>query len=1399
MNRAVLDNYHFSYAITMADVKKVVEYCKVTGYCAHDYETSGHHSSNPNGFPTCISIAFQPGYAYVIPLAHKDSPNKKGNKWLKILKYIGRELIQNDRITKVAHNFKFEHGWWLKYGIKPRGVILDTMLLKYLLNEQRPHDLKSLAYSFFPEYANYSIKGEETERTPEDTVKFWTNVPLETLAPYNALDSDLCLRLAIYLESRVRELGFYQLYRNLLEMASYNLAEVESRGYWVDRPYLDGLVESYKIKIEEAEKKMYSVPSLVKYNKKRLKAAKKALLGNLLEQIEIKTNELDETEDKRKASSLQRSITNLQKKYDNYSAGVGITKSDQKTLEPLNLKSVKQLIDFLYYSKYGLKLPIIKYTEDKKTKKPTNNPATSEDVLLELREKDETGFIDTLLKYREMTKLYSTYIVGIRDVLNPDNTLHGSFLIHGCVTEDTVLVGKERDIVIGDIAPKEVGVKDVVKDNIYVLTHAGTWEQVTHTINKGVLDTYRVTTDRGDVLECTKYHKLLTPRGFKPLWKIAKYDLDVIMHDVSRLDIQPVEVGKKYGEVVFKEIPNWPGYLASSEGKIFSVKIPGAQGMLDYNNPHEMVPRVQKSGNRLHSRVGLRNGTGIKKMLPVSRLVWSAFNNASIPDGYVIDHIDCNPLNNIPENLQCITYSENTKRAYKNTRTAFTNGAINGKTVLDTQTVGQILLDHREGLTQGQIVEKYGISQAQVRRVINGESWKYIYLTKIRVEYIGKKTIMDLSVNDKHSYVTRSNYVSCNTVTGRLSSRNPNLQNMPRDTTASDIKQMFVCPPGKVMMQLDYSAAEFRVVAGWSQDKQMLEWFRVGHDIHLATACKKYGEDYDEINKIYSNEDDPNYKEWKVKRKQAKCYSGDTEILTPTGWQRLDSYDGKSLVAQYNFDTEEISWVKPSAYGKVLSKDNYTYKSRTVSLDVTSTHKTLFVTRYQKKVRTDFKNLVNKSGYMPVAGKVNFKFEDENLTRFLAMFTADGNTKNQWEKIRFGFSKEHKANRCRELLALCNIDYTEALRNGKHYFCIIKKTNQPLYQWLSKWVSRDKELSWECLSHISGKIYLEEAQYWDSNISDKTGYVSFSTVVKQTAQVMQALGHMNGIMVSFSETRVGDRIRYHLGYNLRRDTHLTRVDLNNSILTKTEGGRDMWGVTVDDHNLLVRKDNKIVLSGNTIGFGILYQQGPNHLKESLSTDKHKATKEEALEFLEEWFEIFPGVKRFVNKQMKFAEKHGYVLSPFGRKRRLPDAKNKRDRGKHAKALRDAINAPIQGTASDFALFSSILIREKIMRGELPSSIEQIGTIHDSLMFYLDPKDMNDKVVDQLFDICRDPDTQKYFGFKLKGITMAVDFELGLRWSKLRGYERGTDYSEVYKECYIPYWWENKETRELQGR
>ena len=58
------------------------------------------------------------------------------------------------------------------------------------------------------------------------------------------------------------------------------------------------------------------------------------------------------------------------------------------------------------------------------------------------------------------------------------------------------------------------------------------------------------------------------------------------MYDTSKFDISKPETGKSASEVVFKEIPNWNGYLVSNEGKVYSVKTPGGRGILDYNHPH---------------------------------------------------------------------------------------------------------------------------------------------------------------------------------------------------------------------------------------------------------------------------------------------------------------------------------------------------------------------------------------------------------------------------------------------------------------------------------------------------------------------------------------------------------------------------------------------------------------------------------------------------------------------------------------------------------------------------------------------------------------------------------------------------------------------------------------------
>src|SRR5690606_37257483 len=81
-------------------------------------------------------------------------------------------------------------------------------------------------------------------------------------------------------------------------------------------------------------------------------------------------------------------------------------------------------------------------------------------------------------------------------------------------------------------------------------------------------------------------------------------------------------------------------------------------------------------------------------------------------------------------------------------------------------------------------------------------------------------------VNDK----VHSDFLLHGTVTGRLSSRDPNLQNIPRDTTAKDIKKMFIPPKGYLLLQLDYSQAELRVMAAMAGEETMIRWFKEGKD-----------------------------------------------------------------------------------------------------------------------------------------------------------------------------------------------------------------------------------------------------------------------------------------------------------------------------------------------------------------------------------------------------------------------------------------------------------------------------------------------------------------------------------------------------------------------------------------
>jgi len=127
------------------------------------------------------------------------------------------------------------------------------------------------------------------------------------------------------------------------------------------------------------------------------------------------------------------------------------------------------------------------------------------------------------------------------------------------------------------------------------------------------------------------------------------------------------------------------------------------------------------------------------------------------------------------------------------------------------------------------------------------------------------RDVYDISVEDDHSFVSQ-NILHSN-------SRNPNFQNIPRSTTSADIKKMFIAPEGYLLMEVDYSQAELRVVAELSGDKNMIEIFKSGNNIHVATAARMAKVSYEEINTPRKDENHPKHA-WAVRlHKRAKTYN----------------------------------------------------------------------------------------------------------------------------------------------------------------------------------------------------------------------------------------------------------------------------------------------------------------------------------------------------------------------------------------------------------------------------------------------------------------------------------------------------------------------------------------------
>lgn len=397
------------------ELKKLIACCKATGYACCDYETNAEPIYNKSFKPTILSVSWMPGFGASIPLDHFETKDytSPGWNWKKMLRKFGEEVIENYEITKVAWNWKFDDQINQKYQIFYRGTCLDGMLAKYLLNEEKPNDLKSMVRRYLPEYGNYE-KQDAFDKIP------WDKKELDPLCHYGCQDTDYTLRLMIFFEKKLIDLGLYSTFRNLIMSASRVLTSVEKNGLYLDREFNNQLLETYKPKIDAARQAIYDLPRVKKFEKKY----NQEKVDKYIQSIESELEELDynDPKDKRKIASREQKISNIK-------AGIFTTKKEQELIRPINLGSPVDL-PALMYSDDGFHFDVIK---DNESGKPSTDEETLTNLRLTIKKPDSPKaiFLDKLLELRGLEKMYKTYIEGWNEKVQDDDRLHGRFLIHG--------------------------------------------------------------------------------------------------------------------------------------------------------------------------------------------------------------------------------------------------------------------------------------------------------------------------------------------------------------------------------------------------------------------------------------------------------------------------------------------------------------------------------------------------------------------------------------------------------------------------------------------------------------------------------------------------------------------------------------------------------------------------------------------------------------------------------------------------------------------------------------------------------------------------------------------------------------------------------------------------------
>ena len=288
-------NLGFHSLFDLKEIERILNLADNQGCFAIDTETNSLNSKTAE--LVGVSIAVRENEAFYIPVGHKNNKDKNLKKQIELKKFIKllKPYLEDETITKIGQNIKYDLKIFLKYGIKLKNFE-DTMLLSYTLDAGvNRHNLDVLAKIHLD---HNNIKFKEIVGTGKSEITF-DQVLIENAYLYACEDADITLKLYNFFKDRmIKEKSFY-VYENLEIPLVDVLARMENTGIKIDEKILRDLSKSFEKELKILEKKIYKISGEdfniastkqlgdILYEKLKISGTKKTKKGNFATNVNV--------------------------------------------------------------------------------------------------------------------------------------------------------------------------------------------------------------------------------------------------------------------------------------------------------------------------------------------------------------------------------------------------------------------------------------------------------------------------------------------------------------------------------------------------------------------------------------------------------------------------------------------------------------------------------------------------------------------------------------------------------------------------------------------------------------------------------------------------------------------------------------------------------------------------------------------------------------------------------------------------------------------------------------------------------------------------------------------------------------------------------------------------------